>query len=171
MRGLIHLGLKSEILRLEQCLISNIGIEDKGSAILMNDGLNSKLELMNGVILEAIYTSLRITIQIIASSNCSIEVELVIFKEFVSDVSLNRKGEAIQVNMTQFELKLSVKRFLFIGNDAESYTNFYIAYRNQQQRVSYESLIGCRAVTGITDEQDISFCFEIINETDQYINE
>ncbi|KAA6374737.1 MAG: hypothetical protein EZS28_029736 [Streblomastix strix] len=102
---------------------------------------------MNGVILEAIYTSLGSAIHVNASEKSSIEAELVVFKEIVSDVSLKGKGGAIYMNITQFEVKISFTR------------------------LSQESLIGCRAVTGITDEQDISFCFEIMNETDQYINE
>ncbi|KAA6353138.1 MAG: hypothetical protein EZS28_051335, partial [Streblomastix strix] len=93
---------------------------------------------MKGVIHEAIFTSGGSSIHVDACEKSSIEAELVVFKEFISDVSLNEKEKLL---------------------------------KNQQQRVSQEFFIGCREVTGITDEQDISFCIEIMNETDQYINE
>ncbi|KAA6353479.1 MAG: hypothetical protein EZS28_050994, partial [Streblomastix strix] len=66
---------------------------------------------MNGVILEAIYTSLRSAIHVDACEKSSIEAELVVFKECLSDASLNEKGGAIYVNITQFEVKLSFTRF------------------------------------------------------------
>ncbi|KAA6381367.1 MAG: hypothetical protein EZS28_023105 [Streblomastix strix] len=82
----------------------------------------------------------------------------------------------------RIELKISINDWCFLeaiytssGNaiDVNAFENSSIEAKkkNQQQRVNQKSLIGCRAVTGITDEQDISFCFEIMNETDQYINE
>ncbi|KAA6376046.1 MAG: hypothetical protein EZS28_028427 [Streblomastix strix] len=91
MRGLIQIGEKSKVVRLEQCLISNIGIEDKGSAILMNGRLNSKLELMNGVILDAIYTSGGSAINVNACEKSSTKAELVVFTQCISDVILNGK--------------------------------------------------------------------------------
>jgi hypothetical protein len=56
-KGLIMLGEKAKLLRIEKSLITNISIEYNGSVISMNGGKKARLELGNGVVLQSIYTS------------------------------------------------------------------------------------------------------------------
>ncbi|KAA6357710.1 MAG: hypothetical protein EZS28_046763, partial [Streblomastix strix] len=151
--GLIIMKENAKLLKLEKCIISNISIYNKGSIILMNGGLNSKLELGKGVILQDLFTYDGNAISVQPTGPSTIVAEGVIFK------SLN---QAVYVDMKTYDVSMQFVRCIFISNTATtSGSNVFIEYRQSSQRIRRESFLGCIAIASTSHEQEISVCYTI----------
>ncbi|KAA6383501.1 MAG: hypothetical protein EZS28_020972, partial [Streblomastix strix] len=162
--GLIVMKDNAKLLRLEKCLISNINMEDGGSAILSNGGINSRLQLGNGLILKDIYTPSGGAIIVNATGPSSVIAEGVI---------LSSLTQALYVNMKTYNVSISFKRCVFASNTAPAggASNVFIKYENSKQRISTESFLGCHAIASTSIQQEKSICYAIGNATEMFIDE
>ncbi|KAA6393881.1 MAG: hypothetical protein EZS28_010592 [Streblomastix strix] len=174
-KGLIVLKENAQLLQLERFLISNISVEqsqqnDPWSQIVMKAG---KLLIKDGQFLGQTNPSSGTAIRADPQEDgTSVDVEGVIFKEISSNSSFIYRGGAVYVNMMNYEVYLSFKRCIFVGNQANYGSNVFIAYARPSQRVRRNSFIGCTAIVGSSYESDKSFCYLVgSNNFDIYIDE
>ncbi|KAA6396448.1 MAG: hypothetical protein EZS28_008034 [Streblomastix strix] len=169
--GLIVMSESAQLLKLKNTTIYNVSME-QGSAIYMSECKNGKLDLLDRVVLQSIYTSSDgSAIHVVADDGCIINAEGVIFKQCQSDSILGGKGGAIYIDMKQFDAQVSFKRCIFVGNQADWGTNVFFVYSNILQRVDRNSFIGCTAIVPNNYEQQISVCYTIGQYSQVYIDE
>ncbi|KAA6377064.1 MAG: hypothetical protein EZS28_027408 [Streblomastix strix] len=120
----------AQLLKLKNTTIYNVSM-GQGSAIYMSEYKNGKLDLLDGVVLQSIYTSSDgSAIHVVADDGCIINSEGVIFKQCQSDSILGGKGGAIYIDMKQFDAQTT-----FIGCTA-------IVPNNYEQQISVCYTIG-----------------------------
>ncbi|KAA6386594.1 MAG: hypothetical protein EZS28_017879, partial [Streblomastix strix] len=161
----------SQLLRLKNTTIQNASVEQV-SVIYMSGCKNMKLDLLEGVVLQSIYTSSDgSAIHVVADDGCIINAEGVIFKQCQSDSILGGKGGAIYIDMKQFDAQVSFKRCIFVGNQADWGSNVFFVYSNISQRVGKTTFIGCTAIVPNNYEQQISVCYTIGTNNQVFIDE
>ncbi|KAA6358243.1 MAG: hypothetical protein EZS28_046230, partial [Streblomastix strix] len=176
LKGLIIMKEKASLLKMEKFLIENItsqGInnEDITSAIVMQGGKNSRLELLNGQFNLAIYTSTGGAIYANPQETSLIQVEGVLFQNQGSGQTGSRGG-AVFVNMRNYNVEMKFTRCVFYRNNAEKGSNIFIQYQTFQQRVDKSSFTGCTAIVGSSTEQEVSVMYTVgSSATEVFIDE
>ncbi|KAA6392153.1 MAG: hypothetical protein EZS28_012320 [Streblomastix strix] len=163
MKGLIEMKENGQYLYVEKFLITNINVEqtennNKWSSIMMNSG---HLKLRDGTFLGEAYTSSGSAIRAQPTGPSTIDVEGVLFKG--QGASTNVKGGAVYVDMREFDVQITFRRCIFIGNKADYGSNVFIAYSRSYQLIKQNSFIGCTAIVENSYEQDISVCYSVGN--------
>ncbi|KAA6379335.1 MAG: hypothetical protein EZS28_025138, partial [Streblomastix strix] len=172
--GLIIMKENAKLLSLEKCIISNISIYNKGSIILMNGGLNLKLEIKDSnFIQESNAPWSGSAIRYIPTNYGQIlDVDGAIFKGFTANNQYNSQGGAIYIDMKQFDIAIQFRRCVFAQNSAlNGGTNIFIAYKQSSQRARLESFLGCYACAYSSVDQEKSFCYTIGNDNEVFIDE
>ncbi|KAA6393427.1 MAG: hypothetical protein EZS28_011043 [Streblomastix strix] len=170
-KGLIEMKKDGQLLYIEKFIIKNINIEqtennNKWSSIIMNAG---HLKLRDGTFLGEAYTSIGSAIRAYPTGPSTINVEGVLFKGQGDGQGTN--GGAVYVDMRQFDVQMSFKRCIFIGNNAEYGSNIFIQYASPSQLIKINSFSGCTAIVKNSYESDISVCFSIGNINEAFIDE
>jgi hypothetical protein len=62
------------------------------------------------------------------------------------------KGGAVYIDMRNYNVEISFRRCIFIGNKAEYGSNIFIAYSSISQRIERNSFSGCTAVVSNSHE-------------------
>ncbi|KAA6376617.1 MAG: hypothetical protein EZS28_027857, partial [Streblomastix strix] len=167
MKGLIEMKENGQLLYVEKFLITNINVEyinkkQRMSSIIMNAG---HLKLRDSTFLGEAYTSVGSAIRAYPTGPSTIDVEGVVFKEQGDGQGTN--GGAVYVDMRVFDVQISFKRCIFIGNKADYGSNVFIAYSSSSQRLRRDSFIGCSAIVENSYESDISFCYSVQDNDDE----
>ncbi|KAA6402890.1 MAG: hypothetical protein EZS28_001587 [Streblomastix strix] len=174
MSGLIVMKENAKLLRLEKCFISNINMEDGGSAILSNGGLNSRLEIKDcNFIQESNAPWSGSAIRYIPTNQGQVlDVDGAVFSVFTADTQYNSQGGAIYVDMRVYDVEVKFRRCVFHNNVAlNGGTNVFIAYKQSSQRAQRESFLGCHACTSSSVDQEKSFQYTIGNDNELFIDE
>ncbi|KAA6366308.1 MAG: hypothetical protein EZS28_038165, partial [Streblomastix strix] len=123
------------------------------------------LKLRDGTFLGEAYTSVGSAIRAYPTGPSTIDVEGVVFKGLNAGSNLN--GGAVYVDMRQFDVQMSFKRCIFIGNKADYGSNVFIRYASTSQRINKNSFIGCTSIIENSYESDISFCYSVQDNDDE----
>ncbi|KAA6402885.1 MAG: putative MAP kinase kinase family domain protein [Streblomastix strix] len=171
--GLITMKENAKLLRLEKCIISNISIYNKGSIILMNGGLNSKLEVKDCNFIQSNAPWSGSAIRYIPTNyGQTLDIDGAIFQGFTADTQYNSQGGAIYIDMKQFDVAIQFRRCVFAQNSAlNGGTNIFIAYKQSSQRARRDSFLGCYACAYSSIDQEKSFCYTIGNDNEVFIDE
>ncbi|KAA6394018.1 MAG: hypothetical protein EZS28_010455, partial [Streblomastix strix] len=171
--GLIVMKDNAKQLRLEKCLISNISIYDKGSAILMKGGLNLKLEIKDCNFIQSNAPWSGSAIRFIPLNNGQVlDVDGAVFSGFTADTQYNSQGGAIYIDMKTYDVALRFRRCVFAQNSAlNGGANIFIAYKQSSQRANRDSFLGCYACAYSSIDQEKSFCYTIGNDNEVFIDE
>ncbi|KAA6383160.1 MAG: hypothetical protein EZS28_021313, partial [Streblomastix strix] len=167
MKGLIEMKENAKVLYFEKFIITNINIENinkeqRMSSIMMNAG---HLKLRDGAFLGEAYTSIGSAIRAQPTGPSTIDVKGVLFKG--QGYGQGTNGGAVYVDMRTFDVQMSFKRCIFIGNKADYGSNVFICYAYTSQRINKNSFIGCTSIAGNSYEQDISVCYSIGGNDDE----
>ncbi|KAA6384794.1 MAG: hypothetical protein EZS28_019679, partial [Streblomastix strix] len=167
MKGLIEMKEDGQLLYIEKFFIKNINVEqsennNRWSSIMMNVG---HLKLRDSTFLGEAYTSIGSAIRAYPTGPSTIDVEGVLFKGLNAGSNLN--GGAIYVNMRVFDVLISFKRCIFIGNKADYGSNVFISYAQPSQRINRNSFIGCTSIVENSYESDLSVCYSIGDNDDK----
>ncbi|KAA6365043.1 MAG: hypothetical protein EZS28_039430, partial [Streblomastix strix] len=111
------------------------------------------------------YTSIGSAIRAYPTGPSTIDVEGVVFKGQGDGQGTN--GGAVYADMRQFDVQMSFKRCIFIGNKADYGSNVFIRYASTSQRINRNSFIGCTSIAGNIHNQDISVCYSIGDNDDE----
>ncbi|KAA6397951.1 MAG: hypothetical protein EZS28_006524, partial [Streblomastix strix] len=137
------------------------------SSIMMNAG---HLKLRDSTFLGEAYTSGGSAIRAYPTGPSTIDVEGVLFKGQGDGQGTN--GGAVYVDMRVFDVQMSFKRCIFIGNKADYGSNVFIQYASTSQMINRNSFIGCTSIAGNIHDQDISVCYSIgYNDDEIFIDE
>ncbi|KAA6383444.1 MAG: hypothetical protein EZS28_021029, partial [Streblomastix strix] len=167
MKGLIEMKDNAKVLYIENFIITNINIENinkeqKISSIIMNVG---HLKLRYSTFLGEAYTSIGSVIRAYPTGPSTIDVEGVLFKG--QGDGQGTYGGAVYVDMRQFDVQMSFKRCIFIGNKADYGSNVFIRYATTSQKINRNSFIGCTTIVENSYESDISVCYSIGDNDDE----
>ncbi|KAA6377027.1 MAG: hypothetical protein EZS28_027446, partial [Streblomastix strix] len=167
MKGLIEMKGNAKELYIEKFFITNINIENinqeqRISSIVMNVG---HLKLSDSTFLGEAYTSSGSAIRAYPTGPSTIDVEGVIFKGQENGQGTN--GGAVYVDMRVFDVQMSFRRCIFIGNKADYGSNIFIRYSSPFQRINRNSFIGCTTIVDNSYESDISVCYSIGDNDDE----
>ncbi|KAA6368785.1 MAG: hypothetical protein EZS28_035688, partial [Streblomastix strix] len=167
MKGLIEMKENAKVLFFEKFYITNINMEDLNKeqsvcSIMMNSG---HLKLRDSTFLGEAYTSIGSAIRAYPTGPSTIDVEGVVFKGQRDGQGTN--GGAVYVDMRQFDVQISFKRCIFIGNKADYGSNVFIRYATTSQRINRNSFIGCTTIVENSYESDISVCYSIGDNDDE----
>ncbi|KAA6378490.1 MAG: hypothetical protein EZS28_025983, partial [Streblomastix strix] len=168
LKGLIEMKNSTNLLQLENFQIKNITTINKQSmsSIMMNAG---HLKLRDGTFLGEAYTSSGSAIRAYPTGPSTIDVEGVVFKGQGDGYGTN--GGAVYVDMQDYDVTMSFRRCIFIGNKADYGSNVFILYAQPSQRINRNSFSGCTAIVKNSHEQDISVCYSIGNLNEVFIDE
>ncbi|KAA6398537.1 MAG: hypothetical protein EZS28_005937, partial [Streblomastix strix] len=142
--------------------LKNINKEQRMSSIMMNVG---HLKLRDSTFLGEAYTSSGSAIRAYPTGPSTIDVEGVVFKGLGNGQGTN--GGAVYVDMKTFDVQMSFKRCIFIGNKADYGSNVFIQYASTSQLIKLNSFIGCASIVENSYEQDISVCYLVGNNDDE----
>ncbi|KAA6392137.1 MAG: hypothetical protein EZS28_012339 [Streblomastix strix] len=167
MKGFIEMKENAKVLYIEKFIITNINIENinkqqRMSSIMMNAG---HLKLRDGTFLGDAYTSIGSAIRIYPTGPSTIDVEGVLFKGQGDGQGTN--GGAVYVDMRVFDVQMSFKRCVFIGNNADYGSNVFIRYASLSYIINKNAFIGCASIVENSYESDISVCYSIGDNDDE----
>ncbi|KAA6388701.1 MAG: hypothetical protein EZS28_015771 [Streblomastix strix] len=111
------------------------------------------LKLSDSTFLGEAYTSTKSAIRAYSTCPSTIDVEGVLFKGQVDGQGTN--GGSVYVDMRQFDIQISFKRCIFIGNKADYGSNVFIRYASHSQMINKNSFIGCTTIVENSYESDI----------------
>ncbi|KAA6394285.1 MAG: hypothetical protein EZS28_010188 [Streblomastix strix] len=166
-QGLIAMKENAKVLYIEKFSVTNINIENinkqqRMSSVVMNAG---HLKLRDGTFLGEAYTSVGSAIRAYPTGPSTIDVEGVLFKGQGDGQGTN--GGAVYVDMRQFDVQMSFKRCIFIGNKADYGSNVFIRYASLSQMINKNSFIGCTSIVENNYESDISVCYSVEDNDDE----
>ncbi|KAA6374642.1 MAG: hypothetical protein EZS28_029831, partial [Streblomastix strix] len=128
------------------------------------------LKLRDSTFLGEAYTSIGSAIRAYPTGPSTIDVEGVVFKRQGDGQGTN--GGAVYVDMRVFDVQMSFKRCIFIGNKADYGSNVFIQYASTSQLIKLNSFIGCTSIIENSYESDISVCYSFgDNEDEIFIDE
>ncbi|KAA6359278.1 MAG: hypothetical protein EZS28_045195, partial [Streblomastix strix] len=111
------------------------------------------------------YTSIGSAIRAYPTGPSTIDVEGVVFKGQGDGQGTN--GGAVYVDMRYFDVQMSFKRCIFIGNKADYGSNVFIQYASTSQIINKNSFIGCTTIVENSYESDISVCYSFGDNDDE----
>ncbi|KAA6359967.1 MAG: hypothetical protein EZS28_044506, partial [Streblomastix strix] len=164
-KGLIIMKENAQLLQIERFSIINISLDqsyqnDSWSSIVMNAGKNARLRIRDGQFLGETSNSGN-AMRIIPQETGNVEVQGVLFKDLSSDPSFDNNGGAVYIDMRDYDMTVTFKRCLFVGNKANYGSNIFIMYAKSSQRIQRSSFSGCTAIVGSSYQSDISVCYTI----------
>ncbi|KAA6401127.1 MAG: hypothetical protein EZS28_003348 [Streblomastix strix] len=178
LNGLIVMKESAKLLLIDKFSIANMSFEEFigneiHNMVLMNSGKNARMIVRNGIFLQDSYPTDGSAIRIEPlTEDQKVEVEGVLFKGLTADLLLDNKGGAVYIDMRNYDVEISFKRCIFVGNTADYGSNIFVAYANPSQRIERNSFIGCTAVVGNSHESDISVCYSVgDNDNEIFIDE